>query len=307
MNTSSFRLQAVVTDNPELTLKVGDSMELLFESARFPTTSPIPHTSVANWGIFEGAVLAVAFPSHELGNVFGSAVMVAPGVAIGTMHVFDATRDEVLAAQVGALCYGVDGDRIDIWRIRHVTSLASGKSDLAFFSLELASALPADRTFTHAMLSTRTPSVGEQLTIVGFRQADAVERVVGEARLIEMQMLHSTGLVTEQYPHQRDSVGLPCPCVEVACHAPGGMSGGPVFDPQGRLVGVLSRGLDEGPSWALLLWPALGWSFPGGWPAAIMTGHRRLVDLDRGLCMIERPEAVSLQKGGLELRYDPWT
>lgn len=100
--------------------------------------------------------MPVAFPSHELGNVFGSAVLVAPGVAIGATHVFDTTREEVMAARVGALRYGVDGDRIDIWRTRHVTSLASGKSDLAIFSLELPPLCRRVEPFTHAMLSTRT-------------------------------------------------------------------------------------------------------------------------------------------------------
>jgi hypothetical protein len=178
--------------------------------------------------------------------------------------------------------------------IRHVTSMANGKSDLAIFSLEPASALPADRTFTHAMLSTRTPSVGERLTIVGSRQWGTAERMPGEEKPIEMQRLHSTGIVTVQYPPQRDCVGLPCPCGKVNCHAPGGH----VRRPSVRSART-ARGRAALSGIGLAFSRRLARSHHGRTPSAGRSGPRRR-------CMIEPPDAVSLQKGGLELRYEPW-
>ncbi len=303
---SSQMLRGVVEPNPERQPGRGD-WELTIKPMLFPIEAAQKHFAVNNWGIFAGAVLAVAFPAPDRANMYGSAVLVAPGIAIGAMHVFDEARQRVMAAEVGAMCFGVCEDRIIIWRITQVTSHAGDRSDLAIFSLELASELPPDQTFTVAILSTRTPAIGERLTIVGFRHSNAEELSAGPERELHLQLLYSAGPVVHQYPQQRDSFGLPCPCVEVDCHAPGGMSGGPVFDPQGRLVGILSRGLDQGPSWVLLLWPALGWSFGGGWPAQVMVGERRLVDLNDGRCTIERPDAVSIEGDVAKLRYEQWT
>lgn len=168
----------------------------------------------------------------------------------------------------GALCYGFDADEVRFWRIRHVTT-AGGEtpSDLALYSLELASALPDNGEFAQAVVSTRTPAIGERLTIVGLRQGDQrlAQRVPDSPHFqVAMGMSVSSGLVTQQWPHQRDRAMLPFPCVQVDCHTLGGMSGGPAFDDQGRLVGILASSLDGGPSLISLLWPALSWKPPGG-------------------------------------------
>ena len=203
--------------------------------------------------------------------MYGSAVLVAPGIAIGAMHVFDEARQRVMAAEVGAMCFGVCEDRIIIWRITQVTSHAVTDRIWRFFTLELASELPPDQPSPLPYLAPvrqRSESASPSLVFVTAMPKNC-QRVRKRA---SPELLYSAGSVVHQYPQQRDSFGLPCPCVEVDCHAPGGMSGGPVFYPQGRLVGRPSRGLDQGPSWVLLLWPALGWSFGGGWPVEVMVG-----------------------------------
>ena len=296
----------MISADPGPSLAIGAT--ILIETKRFPVFIDPAHSSVSNWGLFEGTALAVMFPKEGKANLLGSAILVAPGIAIGAMHVFTGVEEEVLAAKAGAYCFGVDGERIDMWSIRHVSSSSDRHSDLAIYSLEFASKMPDDSRFTHAVLSTRTPAIGETLTMVGFRELDLSTGPppLGQT-VVDVSMLASTGVVTQQFPLRRDAFGLPAPCIEVDCHTAGGMSGGPVFDRQGNLVGILSRGMDEGPSWVSLLWPALNWKFKGGWPKGLIPENSRLASLDPNLCSIQGLDAVTLRDDGLKVDYRPWS
>ena len=107
---------------------------------------------------------------------------------------------------------------------------------------------------------------------------------------------------------------LPWPVLEVDCPTWGGMSGGPVFDDRGNLIGLLcsSFSLDSGDgiSYVSLLYPALVVKFQGGWPAAAFQEARTLVEMATKMCAIERPEAVSLvfdeATGKTMARYESW-
>ena len=286
-----MQIEGVATENPELNLP--PETVLRFEAKQFLVSPVVKHDSLCNPHLFLGAILAVSFPDARYNNVLGSAIMVAPGIAITAAHVLQQCLDDVMSENCGTVCWGLDGDRMDIWRIRHVTFGAPGSSDLAVLSLELSSAIPEDRTFNFASISTRTPALGEPLILLGYRQSDDPEQSPErDHRQIEARMFMSSGNVAEHHPRGRDQLLLPGPCLQVDCHTVGGMSGGPVFDEQGWLVGILSSGLDGGPSWVSQVWPALCWGVRDGWPAAAMAGDRRLLDLDR-LVSIDRREALS--------------
>jgi len=303
-------IATTIVDNANATYEGGAVLETAHLSFKIP--SPPPHTRVGTWGWFRGTVLAVAFPDRSGPNVYGSAVMVAPGLAIGALHVFEQSVEDVMAELAGAFCFGVREGQVDVWRIRHVTTGANTASDLAIYSLELASPFPADGRLFMSGTSTRTPAIGERLTIAGFRQADTqAHPELGDDGLprvkVGLGLYLSSGDVTAQYPVGRDSAMLPFPCVEVECKTIGGMSGGPAFDADGRFVGILSSSMDgDGPSWVSLLWPALSWSVPGGWPAAIMTGNRSLLDLEPNRCEIDKRDAI-VKIEGTTVEYVPWT
>lgn len=303
---TSVALSGVVTENPELGLEIGTTLH--FEGKRFMMSAEVAHESIVNADAFDGAVLAVAFPTPSYNNVLGSAIMVAPGIAITAAHVMDECMDEVMSGRFGAMCLGLDMDRLDIWRIKHVTLGPSGRSDLAVLSLELSSRLPDDLAFSFASISTRTPAVGERLKVLGFRQTDDPE-APSAVRNMAVRLFLSTGTVTQHFPHGRGrDLG---PCVEIDCHTTGGMSGGPVFDEQGMLLGILSKGLDGGPSWMSLIWPALICSVTNGWPLAVMAGARALLDLDPRMISIDGRDAlrsVATEAEGIgRVEYVPWS
>ena len=82
------------------------------------------------------------------------------------------------------------------------------------------------------------PKIGERLWTVGYREKsnDGVPMI---------GCFTSSGLVTELYLDGRGS-HMKGPCVEVAMNVVGGMSGGPVFNSAGKIVGVISSGFDGG-------------------------------------------------------------
>jgi serine protease Do len=58
-------------------------------------------------------------------------------------------------------------------------------------------------------------------------------------------MFAAYGRVTDLYPCGRDHSN-PTPVFEVEADWPSGMSGGPVFDAKGEVIGLVSRGLSAG-------------------------------------------------------------
>jgi hypothetical protein len=73
------------------------------------------------------------------------------------------------------------------------------------------------------------------------------------------------------------------------------MSGGPVFDTTGHLLGLLSSSFttveNDGPSNVSLLLPALSARFEGGWPGSFFKNPATLLDLDPRICAIDKREA----------------
>ncbi|WP_142916619.1 trypsin-like peptidase domain-containing protein, partial [Klebsiella pneumoniae] len=68
----------------------------------------------------------------------------------------------------------------------------------------------------------------------------------------------SSGLVTAAFPQGRGE-RMPAPCIEVEMDTMGGMSGGPVVDSDGNVIGVVSSSFDGGPSYVTLIWDALNY------------------------------------------------
>ncbi|NKE67127.1 trypsin-like peptidase domain-containing protein [Ramlibacter sp. RBP-2] len=271
--------------------------------------------SLRNWDFFQGVLLCMTFADKENHRVEGSAVLVAPGIALCATHVIEPYLEALLSSESVVMCQGFTPHGLQIWQIRKVTTAPD--SDVAILGLVLASALPPGHEFLQAAITTRMPSVGEEFVICGFRAAEeafptpaawATIQIEGEVRL-------SRGLISETYPLGRDRAMLPWPVVEVTCPTVGGMSGGPVFDARGRLVGLLCSSMDtedgSGVSYVSLLWPVLPRKFEAVWPANFFDGSVSLLDMDPRLCSIDKREALSLEPhpsgSGTRTAYKVWT
>jgi hypothetical protein len=296
----------IITEDPSSEMPIGATLKFnpILVSHNFE------HSSVwlKDWESFDGVLLSIHFANIETHSIEGSGVLVAPGIALCSKHVIIPNLEKIMTSQLGAIAMALSRSGVQIWRISKITLI--GNSDLAIIGLTYASKLPDQNSFNVAIISTRLPKIGEKLLIGGFRASDynfnvSVDDNNQRVMNCSGNVLCSTGIITNRFPTGRDLSMLPGPALEVGCPSFGGMSGGPVFDSQGMLVGLLSSSYDDGPSYVSLLWPALASEFEGGWPTQLFKGKTSLLNLTPSVCKIDRPEAIHKKPDGI-VEYEIW-
>lgn len=174
-------------------------------------------------------------------------------------------------------------------------------------------------------LSNWRPSVGELVFAVGYPELDCSEIETGEMRaLISEGMYGAYARVTQVLPEGRSAFDT-TPGFEVQGDWRGGMSGGPVFNSSGEVVGVVSRSLaptedEQGvgfavcPAWmdgARALLPSLDPSNPGHRighgvvrqePWAMSGVFRTLEEATQKLAL--HPEGYEIHRGSHRLGTD---
>jgi hypothetical protein len=105
------------------------------------------------------------------------------------------------------------------------------------------------------------PAVGERISAFGYPKTD-VDASQG-ALNITLNPYTSVGEVTEIFPVKRDSGLLRFPCYSTNARFEHGMSGGPIFNDDGNVCGIICDGLphEEGVddhSHGSTLWPLSG-------------------------------------------------
>jgi len=201
------------------------------------------------------ALVAVVLLEDNETTVLGSGVMIGPGLVIVATHVLD--EFTARNAKPVLMTFLPDGTRA--WLPRE-SSTVSGPSafgpdrrivsDISLLSCTLNSDAHAHHPLTLAPLQLSLPLIGERLWAFGYRH----EALEDAAALITP--LVASGLVTSVFPQGRGE-RMPSPCIEVEMDTKGGMSGGPVVNANGDLVGIVSSSFDGGPSYVTLIWDAL--------------------------------------------------
>jgi hypothetical protein len=257
---------------------------------------------------YDGVVLSVHFTMDDWSTVEGSAVMIAPGIAVAAAHVIEPKM------HLSIFCVGYTPSGPRFWRVGGVKKV--GNTDLVILLLIYASALPLDNRFVQAAITTRLPGIGEQVMVAGLRASDefvpADEYITFSVRggriIYGANVRIGVGEVTQYFLDGRGSMP-PGPAVEVACSTPGGLSGGPAFDQNGRVVGILSSSLDHadgrGPSIISLLWPALVAEISPTFLPEQFPANIRLLEF--GPCVIDRRDVIRWsidEKGDTRIEYD---
>jgi len=307
------RASFIVTANPALSRARDDKLRFVQLKPSFPENQPRT-INIANWDVFRGLLLAVVYSDNEKSTIHGSAIIVAPGIALCAKHVLTAIMEDSQRSYVRSrpMAIGITSQGAQGWVI---TNLFGAKEhDVCILGLEAASAIPPDRTYYQISITTRLPAIGEILTIAGFRPSKrSFPAAQGHTIDLEGKLIAASGVVTERYPTGRDRLLAPWPALEIDCPAWGGMSGGPVFDSRGYLVGLIARSMETetepSPMLCSLIWPVLGHPFDGGWP--VRQTQKSLLGLHGSLCLIERPEALTIFAGDkprdFNCQYEPWT
>ncbi len=112
-------------------------------------------------------------------------------------------------------------------------------------------------------LRGRPLQLGERVLAVGFPELTMMRRAdIRNVVTYSENMFGAIAEVSAVFPHGRDSTH-PWPSFEVRGHWPAGMSGGPIFNEEGEVIGLVSSGVnpsyeDTGTGYGLWFSPVLG-------------------------------------------------
>jgi hypothetical protein len=304
--------------------KLDPNMTIKIEQGIFVPNDPPGSYIIQNMAKYNGVLLSVHYFTRDWNTVEGSAVLVAPGVAITTAHVMDEDLIAlIMKGDLQAFCIGLTASGPRFWNIREICKV--GQTDLLILSLSYSSPIPANQCFPHATITTRLPQIGEIVTIVGFRadggvrfpNFDAIANPyfpTHDENHIEYgaKIMIGVGEVTQHHIQGRGAMARG-PAIEVACATQGGMSGGPVFDKNGMLIGVLSAAVDHedgaGHSQVSLVVPALVRTINPSF-AHLYNGPIRLLNLNPELFHIDGRDAISFTEdtvsGDIRLDIESW-
>ncbi len=204
----------------------------------------------------------------------GTGVVIAQNLILSAKHVFDdfCEKWNLETSTLATI------DRFNIWvvfisnedsQMYHVFEVASvyisPHSDLVLFHLDPRDRIGNERKWVQAHINLELPYVGERVVGVGFIKSKVNVRIDARGQShIEIidEPVVSVGGITQVFPEKRDSYLRHYPCIEMNARFEGGMSGGPVFNDSGQLIGIVCSSFDlsdsnENISYASLLWPLM--------------------------------------------------
>lgn len=249
--------ELVTADNPEL-----QNLKLSWATAVFTADDGLASmTSMHEAG---DSIVAVGMMNDEGLIILGSGVMIGPGLLLTATHVLE----EISQHKKTPIFFTFLPKTSRIW-LPFDTSTVSGPSDfgedrrkisdLSLVSCTLNSRAHSELPLMLTPLQVALPLVGERLWAFGYRHQLIIDGAASITPFV------SSGLVTEAFPHGRGE-RMPSPCLEVQMDTLGGMSGGPVVNSDGKLVGIVSSSIDGGPSFITLIWDALRFDIKGTIP-----------------------------------------
>jgi len=283
---------------PELVGKPGTTLRLTQCRAQIHFLNGFRALDLAQ---MNGMILALDWVVGRTHRIWGSAVMVAPGVALTAGHVVAEMRRKGFLQEVGGylLALGFHEDHMVIWNPNSFTSVGNG--DLSILTLARATesdpAASQEISVKVATMAARQPGIGERVSLVGFAASETEFELLTHDRSAGLSLVGSIGAVLEVYSAGRDR-NLPNPSAAVAAKTVGGMSGGAAFDELGRLIGVISTGMGEDTSFISLCWPSAFTPVENAWPSGLIQMPATLHSMAlQGLCGIEHIEALSSHIG----------
>lgn len=117
-------------------------------------------------------------------------------------------------------------------------------SELVAIRIRPPAPLPDGTPFLPLDFRRWHPSVGERVLALGYADLDRAEAEPPDDRAIDLTLYGSFGRIND-IERASGERGRPWPMIRVEAEWPGGMSGGPVFNEAGHVIGVVSTGLGE--------------------------------------------------------------
>ncbi len=195
--------------------------------------------------------------------VAGTAVLIAPGIALTAQHVMEEIRERFCQPKTG-------NANLDIY----VFQLATGAvwyvcnashwigTDIAVLSLRPRNEIASGTALRRIELTVDPPAIGETITAIGFPKSELnIPRNESDVLELNFTLLPtvSEGRVSEVHASLRDSANIRFPSFSVEAEFSGGMSGGPVFNERAQVCGLVCSGGEGDLSQyavATSIWPA---------------------------------------------------
>lgn len=217
------------------------------------------------------------FPPDE-----GFVALLGHGVVFGTC----ALPQEAAARIVRAWSPALIGD--------DPMAALQGRSSHAMIDLAVLTTVLPQRDQVHCLPlrgSPRGPRPGELVVAIGFPTINTFAGTLEAARTtIEEGMMVAYGHVTHIHPNGRDRAN-PTPVFEVEANWPPGMSGAPVLDARGEVVGIVSRSYVPEASDGV----GTGWA----------TWLEGLPDFDHWAPTLD-PDNADRRMGWAAVQFEPW-
>ena len=201
-------------------------------------------------------------------KIVGTATVISDGVMLTAKHVleewWDATEPGAVNRSLTALQH-LRGNRFFTWQGSEST--VHKNADMAVFRVVPSNKNKGTHRWVYPpRIRPDAPREGDWIVAFGYTKGklQASRNPDGSAHLeVADQPRASFGVVKKVYETYRDRVMLPCPCFEVSADLGAGMSGGPVFDKNGSLCGIVSSGFEgAASSHVVTLGPSLAEIYP---------------------------------------------
>ncbi len=226
-------------------------------------------------------VVSIGYQDKDNFFVSGTGVIIAPHLIITARHVIEdfinqftnvrleknmktgKENETIDHVNIFAAQYAENGNKIYVWRAYEIYFCL--QSDIAFLYVLSANNESADYSWKKCKIDLNLPSVGARIVGFGFHNSTSKISVGEQGTSLHWDNSAATtiGKVVEIFPERRDSVRLNFPCFQTDAQFEGGMSGGPVFNEEGSLCGLIcdsfpaTNEFPEHVSYVTLLWPAM--------------------------------------------------
>ncbi|EHV9588641.1 trypsin-like peptidase domain-containing protein [Vibrio vulnificus] len=258
------------------------------------------------WAL-QGLIVAFGFIQGEKQHIIGSGIMIAPGLCLTATHVIEETKEK------HCFLYSFpNNESMRMWTphdfnalraVEQVSLFGSSEerySDVSVLSYSPLSKFEDDIDYFYSPLEVALPKIGERLWAVGYRE------VVNDGTP-QIGAFVTSGLVTEQFSSGRGSY-INGACIEVAMKSLGGMSGGPVFNEEGRVVGVISTCLEGqednlGPTYVTLIWPSLISEIFCPWPNGHWPNNLGGIQIEPDSKGVRVVGSVKAENGALKVKF----
>lgn len=252
-------------------------MPSLNSKMKYPKNPTFQKHKLTDSPIYEVTVRIIAL-TKDCSEVYasGTGVVIAQNLILTAKHVFEdfakrwsltEKNGELTANSFNIWAMFISNNPNDLYHVYEVANVyINPYSDLVLFHLNDFDKIGNTKNWKQAKLSLTIPHVGERVVAFGFTKSkvEVSKNQDGQADIkLDDEPSVSVGEIIEVYPEKRDPVLLPFPSIRINARLDGGMSGGPVFNDLGELLGIVCSSYeqdqpDEHISYVSLLWPLMG-------------------------------------------------